>query len=134
MKKLIIIWKSILTAILSSFDFKARDAHTFNHPTEIRVEDEYDWNNPMIDMPEVPTAIYSSNLSYRDPIGYMWSDGIMTATEERTSPIVKKHTKHDPWIASTEPSTFNTQLENKEVSSEPEKNDTYIIDTSNGLK
>ena len=99
------------------------------NPIEIVIQEEFNWNNPIYLLPEVPTPVLPSNLdSGPEPLGYMWSDGVMTLTEERSSKIIKRLTPNDEWIPTDTPSVFNEQLAKGEISNAPEKSDVYIID------
>ena len=92
------------------------------------VREELNWNNPIELLPEQPIPVYPSNLEYGEPpLGYMWSDGIMTLTEDRGSKIIKRKNEYDEWIPTKEESVFNQLLEVGQISALPEKSETYIL-------
>lgn len=123
--KLLVILRATVRAALHPYHINS-DSQTRVGEIQI-VKEQWDFNNPIINMIEVPTPVYPSKLELSTPLGYMWNDGIMTETEDRTSPIIKKYTPRDPWIESPQPSTFNTMLENKEEPKIDSEESAYIL-------
>jgi hypothetical protein len=117
--------EAITRAILSTNPFTL-ESKSVLAPIEINIVEEFNFNNPITLMPEEPIPIDPSDLTYEEPLGYMWSDGIMTETQDRNSRIIKKDNKQDPWIATPAPSIFNQYLEQGKLP-EISISDTHIL-------
>lgn len=126
MDKIVRLTRAITRAILSPTPILLESM------TRVRAEvtnivEEMDFSNPITLMPEVPVPIDPSDLAFEEPLGYMWSDGTMTETQDRNSRVIKKFTKWDEWIKTETPSAFNTLIDNGDIPEKKLTSDTYIL-------